>query len=93
METSRRSDPPLLVPVRPGRASVALRLFRTSAGERTAVAFTSRDRLVRALGDGHAWMWLTERALRGMLENLDVTGIVIDPAGTLDGQDPRLRAA
>lgn len=93
MEISHRNDPPLLVPVRSGHGSLALRLFRTAAGKKTAVAFTSRDRLVRVLGDGHAWMWLNERALRGMLKDLDITDIVIDPAGTLDGRDPRLRAA
>ncbi|MFD0888268.1 SseB family protein [Streptosporangium algeriense] len=91
MEISHRNDPPLLVPARAGRGSMALRLFRTATGERTAVAFTSRDRLVRALGEGHAWMWLTERALRRMLEDLGVSGIVIDPAGT-EG-DPSLQAA
>ncbi|GAA3070227.1 SAV_915 family protein [Streptosporangium carneum] len=93
MEISHRNDSPLLVPVRPGGGTLALRLFRTRAGERTAVAFTSRDRLVEALGDGHAWMWLDERALRGMVKDLGVVGIVVDPTGTVGGPHPSLWAA
>lgn len=93
MDVSRRSEPPLLVPVRPGAGTLALRLFRTPAGRRTAVAFTSRDRLAEVLGDGHAWTWLSETALRGMIQGLDVAGIVVDPTAAVRGRDPRLRVA
>ncbi|GHE43979.1 hypothetical protein GCM10017673_52660 [Streptosporangium violaceochromogenes] len=93
MDVPRRSDPPLLVPVRPGAGTLALRLFRTPAGRRTAVAFTSRDRLAQVLGDGHAWTWLSEPALRGMIEGLDVAGIVVDPTTVARRRNPRLRVA
>lgn len=93
MDTPRRSEPPLLVPVRSGGRVLALSLFRTPGGRRPAVAFTSRDRLVGVLGGGHEWTWLSERALRGMIENLDVAGIVIDPACVVKGRNPRLRVA
>ncbi|AWS39952.1 SAV_915 family protein [Streptosporangium sp. 'caverna'] len=93
MESSRISDPPLLVPVRSGSGAMGLRLFRTPAGERTAVAFTSRDQLAKVLGDDQEWTWLCERALRGMIEDLDVIGIVIDPAGAVESGNRHLSAA
>ncbi|WP_222871902.1 SAV_915 family protein, partial [Nonomuraea sp. PA05] len=54
-----------------------------AAGKRAAVAFTSRLKLTRALGPDHQWAVLTEPALRGMLAELDVAGIVIGSAGTM----------
>ncbi|WP_326821680.1 hypothetical protein [Streptosporangium sp. NBC_01756] len=45
------SEPRLLVPVRVGTFAAALRLFRTAAGKRTAVAFSSP---LRAVADGTA---------------------------------------
>ncbi|MBP2706195.1 SseB family protein [Microbispora sp. RL4-1S] len=79
------SDQPLLyVPVRPGACALALRLFRTPSGRRTSVAFTSSPRLARVLGTEQPWIRLSEPALRGMLKDLGVAGIVIDPAGTMD---------
>ncbi|MGW3353000.1 SAV_915 family protein [Nonomuraea rubra] len=77
------SEPRLFIPVSMGRFASALRLFRTAAGKRTAVAFTSPLKLARVLGPGQRWVVLTEPALRGMLAELDVIGIVIDPAGTM----------
>ncbi|MHC5903023.1 SAV_915 family protein, partial [Streptomyces sp. S6] len=41
---------PLYVPVRPRPSGCAARLFRTPLGTRTAVAFTSADRLAATLG-------------------------------------------
>jgi hypothetical protein len=93
MENSRISDPPLLVPARSGGGVLGLRLFRTPAGNRTAVAFTSLDQLVKVLGDDHEWMWLCERALRGMVKDLGVIGIVIDPAGTMESRERHMQAA
>ncbi|MEV7012607.1 SAV_915 family protein [Streptosporangium sp. NPDC051022] len=93
MEISPRNRPPLLVPVRAERGVLSLRLFRTQGGGRTAIAFTSRDRLVKVLGEGHAWMWLNERALREMVGNLDAVGVLIDPAGAGELQNPGVRAA
>ncbi|MGI5153772.1 SAV_915 family protein [Microbispora sp. CA-102843] len=74
-------EKPLYVPVRRSTFSLALRLFRTAAGKRTAVAFTSPFRLARALGGDQDWIRLSEPALRGMINDLNVIGIVIDPAG------------
>ncbi|GAA4186645.1 hypothetical protein GCM10022252_18960 [Streptosporangium oxazolinicum] len=76
------SEVPLYVPVREGAFSTSLRLFRTDSGRRTAAAFSSPMRLTKALGTGQRWIRLTEPALRHLIEDLDVTGIVIDPAGT-----------
>ncbi|MEU8270184.1 SAV_915 family protein [Sphaerisporangium sp. NPDC049002] len=75
------SDPLLVVPVREGEATVSLRLFRTAAGQRTAVAFTSPPVLARVLGAGQRWIRLSEPALRHMLADLGVAAIVVDPAG------------
>jgi hypothetical protein len=58
-----------------------------------AVAFNSREQLVEMLGEGHAWTRLSERALRGMIEDRDVAGIVIDPADTLESRNRHLGTA
>ena len=76
-------EPRLFVPVRVGACALALRLFRTASGKRTAVAFSSPLRLAKVLGTDQQWVVLTAPALRGMLAELDVIGIVIDPAGTM----------
>ena len=44
----------LHVPVRPGAAGPALRMFRTPLGERTAVGFTRQDLLTATLGAGQS---------------------------------------
>ncbi|WP_111169843.1 SAV_915 family protein [Spongiactinospora gelatinilytica] len=72
---------PFYVPIRAGRVAAALRLFRTVAGERTAVAFSSPALLTKVLGSEQSWIRLSEPALRRMLDGLDIAGIVIDPAG------------
>ncbi|MCW2879487.1 MAG: hypothetical protein JWQ95_3587 [Sphaerisporangium sp.] len=77
------ADPLLVVPVREGDAMMSLRLFRTAAGKRTAVAFTSPSSLAGVLGTEQRWIRLSEPALRHMLADLDVIALVIDPAGTM----------
>ncbi|SDH59171.1 SAV_915 family protein [Nonomuraea jiangxiensis] len=74
---------PLYVPVNPGAYAQVLRLFRTASGKRTAAAFTSPLRLAKVLGSGQQWVRLSEPALRRMIAELDVIGVVIDPAGTM----------
>ncbi len=76
-------EDPLYVPVRRSSFSLALRLFRTAAGKQTAVAFTSSLRLTKVLGSDQGWIRLSEPALRSMIKDLGVIGIVIDPAGTM----------
>ncbi|MFE4693105.1 SAV_915 family protein [Streptomyces sp. NPDC056749] len=57
----------LYVPVRPGNGErTAIRLFRTPLGARTAVGFTSRQRLVATLGEGQAAVLLSESVLRAL---------------------------
>ncbi|MGA4843364.1 SAV_915 family protein [Streptomyces sp. G45] len=70
---------PLFVPVRPGPAGCVARLFRTPVGGRTAVAFTSRQRLDAALGAGQPWIRLSEPALRALTEPLGVARLTVDP--------------
>ncbi|MDJ0466674.1 SAV_915 family protein [Streptomyces sp. H27-C3] len=80
---------PLYVPVRPGPARAALRLFRTPLGARTAAGFTSPALLAATLGRDQAWIALSEPALRGMAEPLGVTRLTLDPMLSL----PTVRAA
>lgn len=75
------SEPRLFVPVQVSACATALRLFRTAAGKRTAVAFTSPLQLAKVLGSGQRWVQLTEPALRSMIVDVGVLGIVVDPAG------------
>jgi hypothetical protein len=75
-------EDPLYVPVHRCAFSLALRLFRTTAGTRTAAAFTSPLLLTKVLGGDQNWIRLSEPALRSMINDLGVIGIVIDPAGT-----------
>ncbi|MER6463110.1 SAV_915 family protein [Streptomyces sp. NPDC001288] len=70
---------PLFVPVRPGPAGCAARLFRTPLGERTAVGFTSARALAATLGPGQAWIRLAEPALRALTAPLGVTTVTVDP--------------
>jgi hypothetical protein len=70
---------PLFVPVRPGPAGFAARLFRTPLGERTAVGFTSANRLAATLGPDQAWIRLAEPALRALIAPLGITAVTIDP--------------
>ncbi|MCI3929085.1 SAV_915 family protein [Streptomyces sp. AN091965] len=75
---------PLFVPVRPGPAGCIARLFRTPVGGRTAVAFTSEQRLAATLGARQPWIRLSEPALRALAEPLGVTGVTVDPRLTSD---------
>ncbi|SOD88288.1 SAV_915 family protein [Streptomyces sp. Ag109_G2-15] len=70
---------PLFVPVRPGPAGCAARLFRTPLGDRTAVAFTSARRLAGTLGPDQPWIRLAEPALRALTAPLGVTTVTVDP--------------
>ncbi|MFE1170968.1 SAV_915 family protein [Streptomyces sp. NPDC058773] len=70
---------PLFVPVRSGPAGCTARLFRTPRGGRTAVAFTSPQRLAAALGGGQPWVRLSEPALRALAEPVGATALTIDP--------------
>ncbi|QOV39746.1 hypothetical protein IM697_15925 [Streptomyces ferrugineus] len=70
---------PLYVPVRPGPAACAARLFRTPIGDRTAVGFTSRRKLTATLGPDQSWIRLAEPALRSLTAPLGVTTVTVDP--------------
>ncbi|MGY5047403.1 SAV_915 family protein [Streptomyces sp. 900105755] len=79
-EPSDRSPAgPLFVPVRPGPAGCAVRLFRTPLGGRTAVGFTSARALAATLGPDQAWIRLAEPALRALAAPLGVTTVTVDP--------------
>jgi hypothetical protein len=69
----------LFVPVRSGPAGCTARFFRTALGGRTAVAFTSEERLVRTLGPDQPWIRLSEPALRALGAPLGVGSLRIDP--------------
>ncbi|UNO40882.1 SAV_915 family protein [Streptomyces sp. MST-110588] len=70
---------PLFVPVRPGPAGWTARLFRTPLGGRTAVGFTSAQRLSAVLGAGQPWIRLAEPALRALTEPVGATVLTVDP--------------
>ncbi|NEA57293.1 hypothetical protein G3I60_24880 [Streptomyces sp. SID13666] len=86
MQRSRAEEPgndlpagPLYVPVRRGPAGFALRLCRTPLGSRTAVAFTSEQRLRSVMGAGQAWIRLSEPAVRALSAPLGATTVTVDP--------------
>ncbi|MFC5801859.1 SAV_915 family protein [Streptomyces formicae] len=70
---------PLFVPVRPGPTGCTARFFRTPLRRRTAVGFTSTERLSAALGEGQPRIRLSEPALRALAAPLGVTALTIDP--------------
>ncbi|MFK0289179.1 SAV_915 family protein [Streptomyces sp. NPDC090442] len=70
---------PLFVPVRSGPAGCTARLFRTPLGGRTAVGFTSLQRLAEVLGGGQPWVRLSEPALRALTEPVGATTVTVDP--------------
>ncbi|MEU9397930.1 SAV_915 family protein [Streptomyces sp. NPDC048324] len=72
----------LFVPVRPGPSGCVTRVFRTPLGDRTAVAFTSENRLTAKLGPEQAWIRLAEPALRALTTPLGVTTVTVDPQFT-----------
>ncbi len=85
-------DVPLFVPVRNSGCADALRVFRTPDGARTAVAFTSPVRLALVLGADQRWIRLCEPALRALLRDIGVTGIVLDPQATAARPAPHAAA-
>ncbi|GHC50388.1 SAV_915 family protein [Streptomyces flavofungini] len=79
---------PLFVPVRPGPAGCVARLFRTPVGDRTAVAFTTPQRLTDELGARQPWIRLSEPALRALTEPLGVPRVTVDPRLTPGSATP-----
>ncbi|MEU3467355.1 SAV_915 family protein [Streptomyces sp. NPDC006687] len=79
---------PLFVPVRPGAGEVVVRLFRTPLGARTAVGFTSAERLAATLGAGHPWIRLSEGALRALARPLGAAPLTVDPTLTAPSATP-----
>ncbi|MFJ4184798.1 SAV_915 family protein [Kitasatospora sp. NPDC089509] len=77
--SERNPTGPLLVPVRSGPLGHTARVFRTALGDRTAVAFTSEERLTAVLGPDQPWITLAEPALRALTEPLGVTALTVDP--------------
>ncbi|WP_329462410.1 SAV_915 family protein [Streptomyces sp. NBC_01431] len=76
----RRPAGPLYVPVRLGSAGGhQLRFLRDELGVRTAVGFTSPDRLNAVLGGDQAWIRLAEPALKALSAPLGVTRVTVDP--------------
>ncbi|MEU8993481.1 SAV_915 family protein [Streptomyces caniferus] len=69
----------LFVPVRSGPAGCTARLFRTPLGGRTAVGFTSLQRLAAALGGDQPWVRLSEPALRALAEPVGARVLTVDP--------------
>ncbi|WSS24603.1 hypothetical protein OG519_27420 [Streptomyces sp. NBC_01190] len=69
----------MYVPVRRGPAGAVVRLWRTPFGTRTAVAFTSDQRLRSVLGPTHPWIRLSEAALRRLAEPLGALHLTVDP--------------
>ncbi|WUV84932.1 hypothetical protein OG552_28625 [Streptomyces sp. NBC_01476] len=72
----------LYVPVKQGPAGAVVRLWRTPFGTRTAVAFTSDQRLRSVLGPTQPWIRLSEAALRRMAEPLGAPHLTVDPVLT-----------
>ncbi|MGP3684362.1 SAV_915 family protein [Streptomyces sp. IBSNAI002] len=79
---------PLYVPARPGGTHVTVRLFRSPLGARTAVGFTSPERLAATLGADQPWIRLSETALRAMAEPLGATLLTVDPGLTAPAVAP-----
>ncbi|MEO3856870.1 SAV_915 family protein [Acrocarpospora sp. B8E8] len=76
-------DIPLFVPIRIGASFLSLRLFRTPSDTRTAVAFSSSARLAEVLGTEQPWTRISEYGLRGLLQDLGIVGLVVDPTATM----------
>ncbi|MFC5719145.1 SAV_915 family protein [Streptomyces gamaensis] len=75
----RGSADPLYVPVRPCADGFALRIFRSPLGARTAVAFTSRARLLAVLGAGHDCVRLSLDAVHALTAPLGIDSVRLDP--------------
>lgn len=85
---------PVCVPAKPSRdgdrVGVSLEFRRLATGEVVAVAFTSPDALVAALGEHQPWIALPVIGLRNLTVALGVRRIEIDPL--LDPNVPRWSA-
>ncbi|MEU4348331.1 SAV_915 family protein [Streptomyces sp. NPDC023838] len=80
----------LYVPVRLGSAGgQQVRFSRTPLGVRTAVGFTSPERLYAVLGPGQSWIRLAEPALRSLAAPLGVTTVTVDPQLAAPAAVPR----
>ncbi|MCJ0869611.1 SAV_915 family protein [Streptomyces sp. AP-93] len=79
---------PLYVPVLPGRAEVVVRLFRTPLGARTAVGFTTAERLAATLGAGRPWIRLSASALRAIAGPVGASLLTVDPTLTAPAAAP-----
>ncbi|MGW2305462.1 SAV_915 family protein [Streptomyces sp. NPDC001809] len=73
---------PLYVPVRPGTRAMAVRALRTPLGSRTAVGFTTVERLTATLGAEQPWIRLSESVLRSLAEPLGAELLTVDPTLT-----------
>ncbi|MFI9719865.1 SAV_915 family protein [Streptomyces sp. NPDC052396] len=80
--------PALFVPVRHCPSGFALRAFRSSLGERTAVAFTSARLLTDCLGPRQAAVRLSLPALRALAAPLGITEVRVDPQLTAPPVQP-----
>ncbi|MEV6394411.1 SAV_915 family protein [Streptomyces sp. NPDC051907] len=86
----RRPAGPLYVPVRLGSAGGHhVRFMRTALGVRTAIGFSSHERLVAVLGEEQPWIRLAAPALRSLAEPLGVTAVTVDPQLTAPPSAPR----
>lgn len=70
---------PLFVPVRPGPSGCSARFFLTPLGARTAVGFTTEEKLRATLGTGQPHIRLSEPALRTLALPVGVTFLTVDP--------------
>lgn len=70
----------MFVPVRAGVAGCrVMRIFRRPDGVRTGVAFTSRAALTGVMGPDALYAELSLGALRAMLAEVGVGGVLVDP--------------
>lgn len=69
----------LYVPLCGAGGAVSLRLFRDRVGERCAVGFTTEERLTALLGPHQRYYRLSERSVRALARERDVTALVVDP--------------
>lgn len=85
------SEDLLRVPVRSTAGGMlSVRTGRLEGGGRVGLAFTSEERLVRALGEGQRSIRLHVSALRALLRPLGVTRIQVDPTAVVNEAALRL---
>lgn len=87
-EGAQASRAPLYVPVRAGTAWLVVRMYRTPLGERTAVGFTSRDRLEATLGPDQPWALMGESLLLEVAATQGVAALRIDPTLVAPASQP-----